>query len=107
MTPQEIYEIWAPAESVWSKWAKPVIFVEMAGFGKRKEQEDSPGEVVLEPDPNLNWVNGYRTDTAIVVSLPAERSVEMGMLLAVYGFRPVPLYNCTDGPQPVVNVTPI
>lgn len=109
MKPQEIYEIWSPAESVWSKWAKPVLFVGIDAYGKRKENENPSGaaEVVLEPDPNLGWMNSYRMDTAVIVNLPGGESVEMGMQLASYGFRPVPLYNCTNGPQAVVDVAPI
>ncbi len=108
MNPQELFETWAPPEALWSKWAKPVLFVQMDAYGKRKDISGStPSEVIFEPESDLEWLQNYRGDTAIIVNLPGAASVEMGMQVAQYGFRPVPLYNCTSGPKAVVNVEPI
>lgn len=111
MTPEEIYQIWAPADALWSRWAKPVLFTQM-GEGKAKNtvlnQPTVPEQVTLEPDEELaSWVSQYRGNTAIIVNLPETESVIMGLKLAALGFRPVPLYNCTSGYDPIVNVDPI
>jgi hypothetical protein len=108
MNPQELFETWAPPESLWAQWAKPVLFVQLDSYMKRKGGEPSgAAEVVFEPDPALEWVKQYRDDTVIIVNLPGAESVEMGMQVAQYGFRPVPLYNCTSGPKPVIDVMPV
>ncbi len=110
MTPEELYEMWAPADSIWSAWAKPVLFAQFHS-GKRKNLGGvAPGEdVVFEPDEAFSWVRAYRHDTALIVNLPGYTSVGAALHLANEGFRPVPLFNCStseDAP-PVVSVARI
>ena len=40
---------------------------------------------------------------AIVIDLPGAESVAVGLALAERGFRPVPLFNNTSGPSPVID----
>jgi hypothetical protein len=110
MSPQELFETWAPNGALWSPWAKPVLFVQLGDPDKRKEKDvpiSTASEVVFEPSPSLQWLQNYGSETAIIINLPGAGSVEMGMQVAQYGFRPVPLYNCTSGPKAVVDVEPI
>jgi len=80
----EIFGIWAPPQSPWSPWVKPVLFSFMDGvFDVR-----SVGSVLFDRD----WVP-KPTSAAIVVDLPGEEGVRWGLKLAGLGYRPVPLYN--------------
>jgi hypothetical protein len=102
MTPSELFNLWAPAESIWSVWAKPVLFAEMSSVPMA-----SP---LVLPSVILPQVDG---PAAVVVDLPGRDSVTVGLALAQFGYRPVPCFNGTAGPSldvansAVVNVTPI
>lgn len=101
MNARELFEAWAPPECVWSPWAKPVLFAHMER--ERLVAPDHP----LHADPDVSWAPPAG-NTAIVVDLPGEAGVHMGAALAGRGYRPVPLYNTTPGPPPVVlDVRPI
>jgi len=80
----EAYKIWAPDGVLWTEWAKPVLFANMA--------YSSPGNFPLEI-PELSWLKFPYQDTAIIVDLPAENGVKESLALAQTGYRPVPLYN--------------
>jgi len=45
--------------------------------------------------------------TALIVDLPGAETVRAGLALAERGYRPVPLFNTTPGPSPVLQVLPI
>lgn len=94
------FAAWAPDQSPWSLWAKPVLF---AGLGSvdRPTTAQTPRAVDVSrfPDP--------RERTAIVVDLPGRTGTELGLALAGEGYRPVPLYNCCMGKGAAVNVEPI
>ena len=80
----EIFRIWAPPESPWSPWAKPVLFSFMdSAFGVPHVRS-----IVFDG----GWVPAPGS-TAIVVDLPGEEGVMWGLKLAGLGYRPVPLYN--------------
>ena len=87
MKNKELYKIWAPSTAdVWTRFAKPALFVhvdEFAFLNGRIEVSEIPFDIT-----QLN--NGK---TAIIVDLPGEMGVEMGLGLATGGFRPIPLYN--------------
>jgi hypothetical protein len=96
MTPQEVFRVWAPEASVWSRWAKPVLFAQedrvvaaTAGVEWRTLQSD--------------WIPAPH-GTAIVVDMPGMESVSLSLSLAERGFRPVPLYNTNSGRFAVLNV---
>lgn len=91
------YSIWAPPESPWSAWVKPVLFAHAAG--RPNLTADPPVQPVHVPP-------AIQTDgsTAILINLPGERSVLAGLEVAHRGFRPVPLFNGCPGPSPVVPV---
>lgn len=85
MNDSELFDVWAPADSVWSRWAKPVLF---ADRDRGPSPPAPPGEVFL---PELRLP--LDPQTAVVVDLPGARSVLTGLTLARQGFRPVPLFN--------------
>jgi hypothetical protein len=100
LRPSEIYKTWAPARSVWSRWAKPAIFAQITE------------ELLLQvPRPKVP-IEGIKApdefqQAAIIVELPGQESVLAGLALAQAGYTPVPLYNSCVGPDPVVPLWPI
>jgi len=96
----ESFESWAPASSPWSPWAKPVLFAQ----GQGQVEVAPPGE--LDPQA-LVWIESLRERSALILDLPGVLSVNTGLQLARYKFRPVPLFNTTAGLMSVVNVDEI
>ncbi len=103
LDPRQIYEIWAPPQSVWSQWAKPVLFV----TGSKGPLGFSPVDILkttlpvasqmIPPDWPDSWLHGEHC--AIIADLPGELSPLIGLVLARRGFRPIPLYNGAWGSQ--------
>lgn len=94
----ETYKIWAPDGSIWTQWAKPVLFI---------REPDFPGGFDLEI-PDIEWNRNVDIGTMIIVDLPGHRGVLEALALARLGYRPVPLYNGVS-PQHsgIVNVNDI
>ncbi len=98
MTPQELYETWAPPDALWSAWAKPALFATMPL--ELMSSEAAPEYVVAEAD----WAPRPSDGALVVVDLPGVASVGVGLALAQRGFRPVPLYNTTVGPSAAIDL---
>jgi hypothetical protein len=86
MTKEELFESWAPSTSIWSPWAKPVLFSHMNNIAV-------PALAPAEPIIDLAWAIDPKRATAIVADLPGAVGVVTGLALAAIGYRPVPLYN--------------
>ncbi len=98
MGPEELFDIWAPDDSIWSKWAKPAIFTVSLGgisLGGPFEKADL-----------YTWRSGMG-QTAAIINLPGVDSVKYGLALAEQGFRPVPLFNSIDGSGAILSVAPV
>lgn len=91
---QQLFETWAPASSVWSLWAKPVLF---AG----DVPAPSPALAPAEPSGTAPRVDPA---TALVIDLPGSRAVDLGLRVAQAGYRPVPLFNGGSYPGATVPV---
>jgi hypothetical protein len=89
MDKQELYEIWAPAKSVWSAWVKPVLFA---------HYPLPLPELPPQPPPDLGDLPSAQEHWAVVVDLPGPHSVFAGLALAQMGYRPVPLFNACPPP---------
>lgn len=94
---EETFAAWAPSEVPWSEWAKPVAFVNAAEVTGNVAAD---GQLPRIPTP-------LDSTSAVIVDLPGAEAVHTGLLLAERGFWPVPLFNGTSGPQPVIDVLPI
>lgn len=94
MNGSELFDVWAPADSVWSRWAKPVLFAEQGAA-----PPDPSQPMLVLPELNLS----LDRNTAVVVDLPGMDSVLTGLALAREGFRPVPLFNCGHHSAAVVD----
>lgn len=92
MTGRDAFKLWAPAAVRWSAWVRPVPFTAPGG---------SPAQnaVLNFTVPSIFYVSNPQKDTAIVVDTPDYSSVMEGIALAMLGFRPIPLYNGTNGQE--------
>ena len=100
MTGEQCFEAWAPEESPWSPWTRPVLFVLLDELQVAQQAMDLSSENPLR-------LPTAHAGLAVIVDLPGAQSVRTGLLLAQRGFRPVPLFNATSGPSPVVDVRPV
>jgi hypothetical protein len=114
MDMQQLFETWAPPDSVWSRWAKPALFAETAASTVIPGVIPGAGPGLPEtPPPPASPREETRlrvledTATAFILDLPGAQSVELGLALARAGYRPVPLFNTADHPAAVVSVRPI
>jgi hypothetical protein len=83
MTKDQVYKIWRPADSPWSPWVKAVLFSYMA-----EHQLPPPGTL------QRKWEVPRSTNTtAIIVDIPGETGVTLGLALCQSGYRPIPVYN--------------
>jgi hypothetical protein len=89
-TGRELFEIWAPQDSVWSPWVSPVIFAQI----ELTEESDGVAEEAI-----AIWHEQTASqETAILVDLPGDDAVKLGLLLAQIGYRPVVVINASPGP---------
>src|SRR6202008_1339291 len=91
---QELFNNWAPPYSVWSPWAKPVLFA---------HYPMPLPELIPLPPPDLSDIpsalgEAVQERWALVVDLPGPQSVFVGLALADMGYRPVPLFNACPPP---------
>jgi hypothetical protein len=97
MTAERCFEIWAPDQVGWSAWAKPVLFSQL------RDSSTEPHAVTAFSRPLPRFSSG----TALIVDLNGTEAINAGVELAREGWRPVPLFNATNGPKPLVNVLPL
>ena len=88
MTNKECYRIWAPCGKKWSDWVRPVPFIAAQANVKGYHL----GELSI---PMIDFIDESFHQAAIIVDLPGDESVEVGLALARRGYRPVPIYNGT------------
>ena len=112
MNRAELFDVWAPQDCLWSRWAKPVLFAEpppqflppaAAPGMPAPAVPPAPAEEAAPPFPDVLLDRSQ----AVVVDLPGARSIQAGLALAGQGYRPVPLFNCGGHPSALVNVQPI
>lgn len=82
----DAYKTWAPFGKKWVDWVRPVPFIEM-------HTEKKPYCVSKLSIPEIPDLDIMGDKTAIVVDLPGEDAVEMGLALVQKGYRPIPIYN--------------
>lgn len=92
---EELFAAWAPDASIWSEWAKPVLFVHM-----RTDEEQPAAENWGSLD--VSWAPNVDERSALVLDLPGPQAVATGVALARRGYRPVPLFNGCPGTMEAV-----
>ncbi|MEH2003405.1 MAG: hypothetical protein V7L00_32650 [Nostoc sp.] len=93
MDESTVFDLWSPADSIWSPWVKPVLF---AHLPRRLPI------ITQLPTPDFSWVPPVGQGKAIVVDLAGMDSVFLGLALAKKGYRPVPLFNSCPLPTAFV-----
>ena len=88
MRGKEIYKIYAPNDTKWTEWVRPVPFVAIDTYNRKP--------VSNWLDRKVLFLDQYEEDTAIFIDLPGKESIELGISLAHIGYRPIPLFNGTD-----------
>jgi hypothetical protein len=121
---EAIYEAWVPEQGVWSLWARPVLFGQMAA--PKSTGSTSPTAIqwawgvfgplldaaARDPEPPwrniaVDWVPPPTGNAVLVLDLPGEEAVHLGLALASCGYRPVPLYNGCTGPSELIDHGPV
>jgi hypothetical protein len=90
MNKEEIFTIWAPENSIWSRWSKPILFAHLDSALSHIQVPNAPGDVTWSPPPDER--------VAVVLDMPGAEGVLTGLALAGRGYRPVPLYNALPLP---------
>jgi len=93
MTNREAFEAWTSGESKWASWVRPVPFVM---YGCNCASEGDENHYISFDIPYVLYVEKLKKDTAIFVDRCGYNSVNEGLALAEYGWRPIPLYNGTN-----------
>lgn len=91
MNNEEIFAIWSPEDSPWAAWVKPVLFAHLGSAFALPEGEEIPHDASWAPKPDEK--------VALVLDLPGDEAVWVGIALAARGYRPVPLYNALPLPS--------
>lgn len=99
MTKEQIFSIWAPDNSLWSAWAKPVLFAYM--------DTALPAASVAESASDLSWCPPANDKVAVVLDMAGAEGVLTGVALATRGYRPVPLYNAVPLPSGEPQIDPV
>lgn len=97
MNPLTLLELWAPATSPWSAWAKPALFVNLP--------PELPPAASLAPR-EVVWLPAASERCALVLDLPGAAPVETGLALVARGYRPVPLFNSCPAPRRFAGLIP-
>ena len=87
---EEVFRAWAPPESMWSQWVKPVLFASMHFLFPPPKPE--PAEI------DLTWPSQGDQGVAYVFDLPGALGVLVSPQLIKKGLRPIPLYNALPSP---------
>jgi hypothetical protein len=91
MTNEEILAVWSPEDSPWATWVKPVLFAHL---------NVSPGCAPNLPNQrDVTWAPAAAQKAGIVLDLPGDEGIWVGVALAARGYRPVPLYNALPLPS--------
>jgi hypothetical protein len=97
LTPDQLFAAWAPADSPWSAWAKPVLFAYLPVSVPQSGPLETPSIEGFAP----------ARDTMMIIDAPEDKSVLIGLALAKIGYQPVPLYNSAIHQGMIVDMRPI
>jgi hypothetical protein len=90
------HQTWIPPGGLWSLWAKSVLFAQMGKF------------MELPPLPTVEAPWAAALGKAVVIlDVPGQQAVLLGLALAQHGYRPVPAFNGCHGPHAVIPQYPI
>src|SRR5258708_39875145 len=90
MNKEEIFSTWAPDESPWSRWAKPVLFAYLDSALSHIAVTETAGDGSWGPAPGEK--------AALGLDLPGAEGVVTRIALPGPGYRPVPPDNAVPPP---------
>jgi hypothetical protein len=101
-----ILEAWAPADAPWTPWAKAILFAHVDAVAEERLELVRPAwlrrEFLSPPGDAATYRSASNGATAVVVDLAGIEGIALGLTLAEFGFRPVPLYNALPSPRSIV-----
>lgn len=98
MTGKEVFKIWAPEGVKWVDWVRPVPFISINDNFKNYEVCDFT-------IPKISYMKKeLLDDTAIFIDLPSYNSIKEGLALVKLGYRPIPIYNGTNGQKGAMSI---
>jgi hypothetical protein len=101
-----IFEAWAPADAPWTPWAKPILFAHVDSVRDERLELVRPAwlrrEFLSPPGEAATYRSASNGATAVVVDLAGIEGIALGLTLADFGFRPVPLYNALPALRSIV-----
>ena len=85
---KEIYKLWAPKESIWSPWVRPVpfVFIDQNVDNKEYESFNIPSVIYLNNDDERF------KNSALIIDLPGNKSIndKYGLFSSVHSiFVPI------------------
>jgi hypothetical protein len=95
LTSRELYQIWAPSESIWSPWVAPAFFAQIT----------CPDGVHISESTGIpaEWHESTADGkTVVILDLPGGDAIRWAMELARRGYRPVPLINGVPSGNPFI-----
>ena len=78
---KEVFKVWAPEGSPWSKWVKPVMFQYVTGEAKGMEPK------------SLSWIKNVPPQSMLIIDKKGGEGVIEGINVAAHGYIPIPIYN--------------
>ncbi|VEU82112.1 hypothetical protein [Acholeplasma hippikon] len=93
MTEKQAYKIWSPSKNPWTRWTKPVAFMNLGD--------------ALYFDPELKEIEldiTYSSEFIYIVDLPDSAAISYGLAFAKKGYQPVCLFNGSNIQSKVVTV---
>jgi hypothetical protein len=95
MVADQVFEAWAPTGGAWSDWVKPVLFAAMAREGDALMEAAARVEAGVDREGAEQIVALPPVDgqTVVVLDVETAAAVDVGLMLAERGCRPVPLFN--------------
>lgn len=99
---ERLFDVWAPDESPWSAWAKPVLFsycdhVSTMSATARTAAPSMTATRTVEIELAHDALPPASMETALVLDLAGAASIRAALVAARAGWRPVPLFNCAAG----------
>lgn len=86
---KEIYKIWAPFDSKWTNWVRPVPFIGI-------DNPNKSFEFINYTIPVIGYLDEFLSNTAIIIDIQGVNSIKEGIALAKLGYRPIPIFNGTN-----------
>lgn len=90
---KDMYKVWSPAKNPWTRWTKPVAFMNL----KFTKIADVP---IQEIELDVK----YQSDVIYIVDLEQNETIDYALALAKVGYQPVALFNGASAPTKYITL---